>query len=59
MLAPLIDVFGTDDIARAEAGGITHILTQPWTYYCKPDAPVEAKIEAMATFRHDFRLDCH
>lgn len=57
VLAPLIDVFGPADIARAEAGGITHILTQPWSYYGKPDAPIEAKIDAMATFRHDFRLD--
>jgi len=57
VLAPLIDVFGPDDLARAEAGGITHILTQPWAYYCKPDAPVAAKIDAMAAYRRDFRLD--
>lgn len=57
VLAPLVDVFGPADIARAEAGGITHILTQPWAYYCKPDASIDAKIDAMATFRRDFGLD--
>jgi len=57
VLAPLIDVLGPADVARAEAGGITHILTQPWAYYCKPDAPVDARIDAMARFRRDFGLD--
>lgn len=57
VLVPLTDVVGPGDLDRAEAGGITHILTQPWAYYCKPDAPVEAKIDALARFRTDFQLD--
>lgn len=57
VLAPLVDVLRPADLARAEAGGITHLLTQPWSYYCKPDAPIEAKIDAMAAFRRDFGLD--
>lgn len=57
VLAPLTDVLRPEDLDRAEAGGITHILTQPWAYYCPPDAPVQAKVEAMARFRADFELD--
>lgn len=57
VLAPLTDVITPEDLARAEAGGITHILTQPWAYYCAPDDPVSAKIDAMARFRTDFKLD--
>ncbi|MES3639191.1 TIGR03619 family F420-dependent LLM class oxidoreductase [Mycobacterium intracellulare] len=57
VLAPLTDVVSPEDLDRAEAGGITHILTQPWAYYCPPDAPTQAKIDAMARFRTDFKLD--
>jgi probable F420-dependent oxidoreductase len=57
VLAPLTDILDPEDLARAEAGGITHILTQPWAYYCAPDAAISAKIDAMARFRTDFKLD--
>lgn len=57
VLAPVIDLLRPADIDRAERGGVTHILTQPWAYYCPPDAPVEAKIDGMARFRSDFGLD--
>ena len=57
VLAPLTDVLSSEDLDRAEAGGITHILTQPWAYYCGPEAPMQAKIDALEQFRTDFRLD--
>ena len=57
VLAPLTDLLRPEDLERAEAGGVTHILTQPWAYYCPPDAPISAKIDAMGRFWADFKLD--
>nr|WP_260744376.1 TIGR03619 family F420-dependent LLM class oxidoreductase [Mycobacterium sp. SMC-2] len=57
ILAPLIDSFTIDDYARAERGGITHILTMPWMFYSGPDASTSEKIRGMERFRADFELD--
>ena len=37
-MVALNDAITPDDIARAEAGGVTHIMTQPWWFYDGPDA---------------------
>lgn len=54
VLAPLTDLLTADDMACAETGGITHVLTQPWAYYCAPDAPISAKIDGLARYVDDF-----
>lgn len=57
ILAPLNDAITIEDYARAEAGGITHILTMPWMFHYGPDATVADKIRGMERFRADLRLD--
>jgi probable F420-dependent oxidoreductase len=56
ILVPLTDVFAPQDIARAEAGGITHILTQPWHYYGPAEVDIDTKIAGLERFRRDFDL---
>jgi probable F420-dependent oxidoreductase len=56
VLVPLTDVFGPQDIARAEAGGITHILTQPWHYYSPGEPDIDTKIAGLERFQRDFEL---
>jgi len=53
VLAPLIDAFTPDDYARAEQGGVTHILTMPWMFYSGPDATLAEKVDGMKRFRRD------
>lgn len=57
VMAPLTDALTIEDYARAEAGGITHILTMPWMFYTGPDATTAQKIADMERFRHDLKLD--
>ena len=45
---------GRQRLARAEAGGVTHIMTQPWWFYDGPDATLDQKIDAMSRYREDF-----
>lgn len=49
----LTDAVTPDDFARASAGGVTLCMTMPWMYYCRPDAPLEAKLDGIRRFRED------
>ncbi|MEZ0579030.1 TIGR03619 family F420-dependent LLM class oxidoreductase [Nocardioides sp. MH1] len=49
----LTDALTPDDFARASEGGVTLCMTMPWMYYCRPDAPLQAKLEGVARFRED------
>lgn len=57
VLTPLTDAFTPEHYARAEAAGITHILTMPWMFYSGPDASTAEKIDGMKRFREDMALD--
>jgi probable F420-dependent oxidoreductase len=57
ILTPLTDAFAIPDYERAEAAGITHILTMPWMFYTGPGATLAEKIDGMKRFRKDLRLD--
>ncbi|MBU9763169.1 TIGR03619 family F420-dependent LLM class oxidoreductase [Mycobacterium sp. TNTM28] len=56
ILAPLNDAFTPDQYARAEEGGITHILTMPWMFYSGPNAGTDEKIKGLERFRGDMGL---
>jgi probable F420-dependent oxidoreductase len=57
ILTPLVDAVSVADYERAEAGGITHVLTMPWMFYSGPDATLAEKIDDMKKFRRDLALD--
>ncbi|TFV60552.1 TIGR03619 family F420-dependent LLM class oxidoreductase [Mycobacterium sp. PS03-16] len=57
ILTPLTDAVVRADYDRAEAAGITHILTMPWMFYTGADATVAEKIDGMKRFRKDLGLD--
>jgi alkanesulfonate monooxygenase SsuD/methylene tetrahydromethanopterin reductase-like flavin-dependent oxidoreductase (luciferase family) len=57
ILTPLVDAVTIADYDRAEAAGITHILTQPWMFYSGPEATTAEKIDGMKRFRKDLELD--
>jgi len=57
ILTPLVDAMSIADYERAEAGGITHVLTMPWMFYSGPDATLAEKIDDMTKFRRDLALD--
>ncbi|MDP9168472.1 MAG: TIGR03619 family F420-dependent LLM class oxidoreductase [Actinomycetota bacterium] len=57
ILTPLTDAFTRPDYDRAEAAGITHILTMPWMFYTGADATTAEKIDGMKRFRKDVVLD--
>ncbi|UXA04999.1 TIGR03619 family F420-dependent LLM class oxidoreductase [Mycobacterium sp. SMC-2] len=57
VLTPLTDAFTTADYRRAEAAGITGIITMPWMFYAGPDASLDDKIDGMRRFRKDLGLD--
>lgn len=57
ILTPLTDAFARADYDRAEAAGITHILTMPWMFYTGADATLAEKIDGMKRFRKDLGLD--
>jgi probable F420-dependent oxidoreductase len=57
ILTPLVDAVSIADYDRAEAAGITHILTQPWMFYSGPEATTAEKIDGMKRFRKDLELD--
>ena len=57
VLTPLVDAFTPEHYARAEAGGITGIVTMPWMFYAGPAASLAEKIDGMARFRADLGLD--
>jgi probable F420-dependent oxidoreductase len=57
ILTPLTDAMVRADYDRAEAAGITHILTMPWMFYTGADASLAEKIDGMKRFRKDLALD--
>jgi probable F420-dependent oxidoreductase len=57
ILTPLTDALVRADYDRAEAAGITHILTMPWMFYTGADATLAEKIDGMKRFRKDLALD--
>ncbi|BCO35545.1 LLM class F420-dependent oxidoreductase [Mycobacterium heckeshornense] len=57
ILTPLTDAFTIADYQRAEAAGITGILTMPWMFYAGPDATLTEKVDGMRRFRKDLALD--
>ena len=57
ILTPLTDAFTIADYERAEAAGITHILTMPWMFRTGPDATLAEKVDGMTKFRRDLALD--
>lgn len=57
ILTPLTDAFTVADYQRAEAAGITGILTMPWMFYAGADASLAEKIDGMQRFRKDLALD--
>lgn len=57
ILTPLNDALTSADYERAEAAGITHVLTMPWMFYSGPDATTAEKIAGMKRFRKDLALD--
>ncbi|KUI23158.1 LLM class F420-dependent oxidoreductase [Mycobacterium sp. IS-1496] len=57
ILTPLTDALVRADYDRAEAAGITHILTMPWMFYTGADATLAEKIDGMKRFRKDLGLD--
>jgi hypothetical protein len=57
ILTPLTDAFTPEHYARAEASGITGIITMPWMFYSGPAASLAEKIDGMRKFRKDLGLD--
>lgn len=57
ILTPLTDAFTVADYQRAEAAGITGVLTMPWMFYTGPQASLAEKIDGMRRFRKDLALD--
>jgi probable F420-dependent oxidoreductase len=57
VLTPLTDAFTPELYERAEAAGITGIITMPWMFYTGPDATLSEKIDGMKRFRKDLALD--
>jgi probable F420-dependent oxidoreductase len=57
VITPLTDAFAPEHFDRAEAGGITGIITMPWMYYTGPKSTLAEKIDGMKRFREDMRLD--
>jgi probable F420-dependent oxidoreductase len=57
VLAPLTDASSIADHRRAEAAGITHILTMPWMFYAGPTASFAEKVDGMKRYRDDLKLD--
>ncbi|BBZ33132.1 TIGR03619 family F420-dependent LLM class oxidoreductase [Mycolicibacterium confluentis] len=55
VLTPLTDAFTPEHYARAEAGGITGIVTQPWMFFAGPRATTAEKIDGMRRFRANAR----
>jgi hypothetical protein len=57
ILTPLTDAVTVADYERAEAAGITGILTMPWMFYAGPNASLAEKIDGMQRWREDLALD--
>jgi probable F420-dependent oxidoreductase len=57
ILTPLTDALVIPDYERAEAAGITGILTMPWMFYTGAHATPAEKVDGMKRFRKDLALD--
>ena len=57
ILTPLTDAFTPEHYERAEASGITGIITMPWMFYSGPQSSLAEKIDGMRKFRKDLGLD--
>jgi probable F420-dependent oxidoreductase len=57
ILTPLTDAFTPEHYERAEASGITGIITMPWMFYAGADSTIAEKIDGMRKFRKDLALD--
>ncbi len=57
IITPLVDAFTPEHYQRAEAGGITGIITMPWMFYTGPESTLDQKIDGMQRFRADMHLD--
>jgi probable F420-dependent oxidoreductase len=53
VVVALNDALTPDDFARAEAGGVTDVMTMPWLYYSGFSASLDQKIEGMERFAAD------
>ncbi|RNM13077.1 TIGR03619 family F420-dependent LLM class oxidoreductase [Nocardioides pocheonensis] len=53
VVVALNDALTRGDFARAEAGGITDVMTMPWLYYHGFQATLEQKIDGMRRFADD------
>lgn len=53
VVAALSDAILPEDFARAEAGGVTEVMTFPWLYYYGFKATLDQKLEGMSRFRAD------
>lgn len=53
VVTALNDALVADDFARAAAGGVTEVMTQPWYYYHGRDASLEQKLDGLERFKRD------
>jgi probable F420-dependent oxidoreductase len=53
VVVALDDALTADDFARAEAGGVTDVMTMPWLYYSGFKATLDQKIDGMRRFAED------
>ena len=53
VVVALNDALTADDFARAEAGGVTDVMTMPWLYYSGFNATLDQKIDGMRRFAED------
>ena len=53
VVVALNDALTADDFARAEAGGVTDVMTMPWLYYSGFKATLDQKIDGMRRFAED------
>ncbi len=53
VIAALSDALVPEDFARAEAGGVTDVMTQPWMYYYGRKASLDQKLDGMERFAAD------
>jgi probable F420-dependent oxidoreductase len=53
VVVALNDALTVDDFTRAEAGGVTDVMTMPWMYYFGFKATLDQKIEGMQRFAAD------
>jgi hypothetical protein len=56
ILTPLTDAFTTEHYERAEACGISGIITMPWMFYSGAQASLAEKIDGLRKFRKDLGL---